>query len=87
MRSLWTSGWVLLLLAIWSANPATQVAQTLSGATVYEGARLITGDGSAASENAAFIVENRKFTQVKPSHKRERCIFPAIFHRTLIFRG
>ena len=35
-----------------------------SGVTVFEGARLITGDGSAAIENSAFIVENARFTQV-----------------------
>jgi imidazolonepropionase-like amidohydrolase len=32
--------------------------------TVYEGARLITGDGSAPIENSAFLVENDRFTQV-----------------------
>src|SRR5262244_1201709 len=32
--------------------------------TVYEGARLITGDGSAPVENSAFLVENDRFTQV-----------------------
>jgi imidazolonepropionase-like amidohydrolase len=34
------------------------------GATLYEGARLITGDGGAAIENAAFLVENARFTAV-----------------------
>jgi hypothetical protein len=32
--------------------------------TVFEGARLITGDGSAPIENSAFIVENNLFTRV-----------------------
>jgi hypothetical protein len=32
--------------------------------TVFEGARLITGDGSAPIENSAFIVENDHFTRV-----------------------
>ena len=32
--------------------------------TVYEGARLITGDGSAPIENSAFVIENGLFTQV-----------------------
>src|SRR5580765_5049655 len=32
--------------------------------TVYEGARLITGDGSTPIENSAFLVENDRFTQV-----------------------
>src|SRR5437016_5695792 len=35
-----------------------------TGVTVFEGARLITGDGSAPIENSAFIVENNRFTQV-----------------------
>ena len=44
----------------------TQVAQapTTSGVVVFEGARLITGDGSPAVEDAAFIVENNHFTAV-----------------------
>src|SRR5688500_11369260 len=42
----WTVGCVLVLGAMWSAQPGTQVAQTSRGATVYEGARLIVGDGS-----------------------------------------
>src|SRR3984957_18157582 len=33
-------------------------------ATLYEGARLITGDGSAPIENSAFLVENTQFTRV-----------------------
>ncbi len=32
--------------------------------TIFEGARLITGDGSAPIENSAFIVENNQFTRV-----------------------
>ena len=35
-----------------------------TGVTVFEGARLITGDGSAPIENSAFIVESNLFTQV-----------------------
>ncbi len=31
---------------------------------VYEGARLITGDGRAPIENSAFVVQNDRFTQV-----------------------
>src|SRR5438045_1478932 len=33
------------------------------GATVYEGARLITGDG-AVIENSGFLVQGNRFTQV-----------------------
>ncbi len=32
--------------------------------TVYQGARLITGSGGAAIENATFIVDGARFTQV-----------------------
>jgi imidazolonepropionase-like amidohydrolase len=32
--------------------------------TLFEGARLVTGDGSAAIEDAAFLVENDRFTRV-----------------------
>jgi imidazolonepropionase-like amidohydrolase len=35
-----------------------------SAVTVFEGARLIIGDGSPPIENAAFIVQNNQFTQV-----------------------
>jgi len=34
------------------------------GAILFEGARLITGDGSAPIENSAFLIENNKFTKV-----------------------
>ena len=34
-----------------------------AGATVYEGARLIVGDGSAAIEDAVFVVAGGRFTQ------------------------
>jgi hypothetical protein len=32
--------------------------------TVFEGARLITGDGSAPIENSAFVVQGTTFTRV-----------------------
>ena len=38
------------------------------GVTVYQGARLITGTGGAAIENATFIVDGARFTQVGPSN-------------------
>src|SRR5258708_6848221 len=34
------------------------------GVTVFEGARLITGDGSAPIENSSFIVQNGQFARV-----------------------
>ena len=39
-------------------------AQAPSTVTIFEGARLITGDGSAPIENSAFIVEGTTFKQV-----------------------
>jgi imidazolonepropionase-like amidohydrolase len=36
----------------------------LAGVTVFEGARLITGDGGPAIEDSAFLVENDRFTRV-----------------------
>jgi imidazolonepropionase-like amidohydrolase len=43
-------------------RPAAQ-SQT-ANATLFEGARLIVGDGAAPIENSAFIVENSRFTRV-----------------------
>ena len=39
-------------------------ARPAGGAFLYEGARLIAGDGRAPTENSAFLVENNKFTRV-----------------------
>ena len=44
--------------------PAPERAPAATGVTVFEGARLIVGDDSAPIENAAFIVDNGRFTQV-----------------------
>ncbi len=49
-----------LILAA-AASPALSQAPRVS---VYEGARLITGDGSAPIENSAFVVQGNQFTQV-----------------------
>ncbi len=49
---------VLLTLAVFGQGPGAP------GATVYEGARLISGDGGAPIENSAFLVQNGQFTQV-----------------------
>ncbi|MGA2712408.1 MAG: amidohydrolase family protein [Bryobacteraceae bacterium] len=39
-------------------------ASAQQGAILFEGARLITGDGSAPIENSAFLIENNKFTKI-----------------------
>src|SRR5437016_693052 len=44
-------------------RPVEVLAQT-TDTVLYEGARVIVGDGSAAIENAAILVENGKFTTV-----------------------
>jgi len=55
----------LLVAAGWSWRVQGQ-ARTggAAVAAVYEGARLITGDGRAPIENSAFVVQNDRFTQV-----------------------
>ena len=47
----------LLLLTGCSSNPP----QAQSSAVLFEGARLVSGEG--AVENSAFLVENGKFTK------------------------
>jgi imidazolonepropionase-like amidohydrolase len=53
----------LLFTSACSGQVAPQTSQA-GGVTVFEGARLITGDGSAPIENSAFVVENNQFTAV-----------------------
>jgi imidazolonepropionase-like amidohydrolase len=54
---------VCLFLAACSSRVENQAAGS-AGVTVFEGARLITGDGSEPIENSAFIVESNQFTRV-----------------------
>ena len=51
----------LSVTAAWSAQSANQTAPAV---TVFEGARLIVGDGSPPIENSAFWVEGDRFGQV-----------------------
>jgi imidazolonepropionase-like amidohydrolase len=53
----------LLLIAACSPQVEGPPGQT-TGVTVFEGARLIAGDGSEPIEDAAFIVENDRFTAI-----------------------
>ena len=55
---------VSLLLACGCSSPAQTEARATSGVTVFEGARLITGDGGAPIEDAVFVVENNQFARV-----------------------
>ena len=52
-----------LLLATNNWQALAQAVRA-DGVTVFEGARLITGDGSPPIENSSFVVENTQFTQV-----------------------
>jgi imidazolonepropionase-like amidohydrolase len=45
-------------------TPAAQQAPAANRATLFEGARLITGDGSAPFEDSAFLIENDTITRV-----------------------
>jgi imidazolonepropionase-like amidohydrolase len=51
------------VLAACSSQVATQGPST-SRVTVFEGARLIVGDGNTPIEDSAFVVENDRFTTV-----------------------
>src|SRR5580692_6480308 len=53
----------LLVLAAIGAMSAAVLAQA-PAVTVFEGARVIIGDGRAPIENATFIVSGNRFTQV-----------------------
>jgi imidazolonepropionase-like amidohydrolase len=55
----------LLVLVAFVAAAVVAVGQTgATRVTVFQGARLINGGGGPAIENAAFIVEGTRFTQV-----------------------
>ena len=54
----------LLVLAAIAASTAAVLAQAPAGVTVFEGARVIVGDGRAPIENATFIVTGNRFTAV-----------------------
>ena len=55
---------IALILATGCSTPETVEAPQATAVTVFEGARLIVGDGSEPIEDAAFIVENDRFTAV-----------------------
>src|SRR5678810_8377 len=52
----------LLVLAALAALPLTTLAQ--NNVTVFEGARVIVGDGRAPIENATFVVTGNRITAV-----------------------
>jgi imidazolonepropionase-like amidohydrolase len=60
LRLLVTACLIAALVAAWRLSGQAQTG----GVTVFQGARLITGDGSAPIEDSAFIVQNDQFTRV-----------------------
>ena len=52
------------LLSVVLAASACATSESTSDAVLYEGARLIIGDGGVPLENAAFLVEDGRFTAV-----------------------
>jgi imidazolonepropionase-like amidohydrolase len=53
-----------LSLAVFSATVLSVTSQAQNAVTVYEGARVITGDGTAALENASIVVNGARIEQV-----------------------
>jgi imidazolonepropionase-like amidohydrolase len=55
--------WLAIVLLAAAALPSPVAAQA-PAVTVFEGARLITGDGGTPIEDSAFVVEGNRITQV-----------------------
>jgi imidazolonepropionase-like amidohydrolase len=53
---------VCLLLGLAGCASKNEVAPAAGGPILFEGARLIVGDGGAPIEDSAFLIENNKFT-------------------------
>src|SRR5688572_21548048 len=54
----------IVAAALFGACAGQDAAEAPASATLYEGARIIVGDGSAPIEDGAFVVENGRFVQV-----------------------
>src|SRR5207247_10316095 len=54
----------LALAAAYSIQPVETQANRTTPVVLYEGARLIAGDGSAPIADSAFVVENGTITKV-----------------------
>src|SRR5712691_4726869 len=64
MRRLNRISSLLFTACLFLAALASSDAKSQTAVTVYEGARLITGDGGAPIENSAFVVDNNRFAAV-----------------------
>lgn len=56
-------GW-LFVMAACAAQSSTQTEQSAQSVTLFQGARLIVGDGSSVIEDAAFLVEGDRFVRI-----------------------
>ena len=56
--------WLVVLLAVCGLYATNQTPRAADAITIFEGARLIVGDGSAPVESSAFLVEHARFTRV-----------------------
>jgi imidazolonepropionase-like amidohydrolase len=63
MRRILT-GVLAIALAVAVMSPGSSAQVLTSNRILFEGARLIVGDGSAPIENSAFTIENGRFTRV-----------------------
>jgi imidazolonepropionase-like amidohydrolase len=56
--------WLFALIAVYSVQAVESQVNRSPSVVLYEGARLITGDGSTPVEASAFLVENGTITRV-----------------------
>ena len=56
--------WIFVLWFLAGTFSVQSQVPQAAGVSVFEGARLIVGDGSAPIENSAFVVQNNRFAEV-----------------------
>ena len=64
----------LLIAAVFAALSVTASGQAPAAVTVFEGARVIVGDGRAPIENASFVVSGARIHAGRP--RRLTCACP-----------
>src|SRR4051794_19419013 len=57
---------ILAAAAVIVGASAAVLSQSARPAVIYQGARLVTGDGSAPIDNGAFVVQNGRITAIGP---------------------